>query len=453
MLEAIKELASSETTIGQLSGLERALAGRVSRTRSTAWEFLRDDGEITPNDPKEDYFTRGRMPKTHFKPEDYSILDYDFKMFLWLDLIRATGRYIPKPSTGITFPDYVRKILSSPVSSLCIDFGTQPEIGESVVVFDRIKIHDNAKGFNQEAPAGILNFVHEYVEDDWIYYITLATGGSIAIDSQLENCAMPRYLHGKPESFARLISNQTNSGIPEIGDVVRVKTETGVIPVHKEQYLGGRLLYKQKIDLKKEYYVLGKEKKYLFLAQVGESSGRWTSECQIFIVPIKNVDKKAQKKLPERGTSHEVRYQTQEELRAIVYSTLLNFFRAEGLAVRYEAWRQVLIQHEKLGVKSQHDVGPSNTASSDDTPNRDDYNDEDDENNDNDINNCGNNGPVANRYTDGVIRYLHNSLVDTKRSHHQCKKPSYRSLTYDQVSSILEDIAKIERELEHAGSN
>ncbi len=464
MLEAIKELAATEITVKQLGGLERALAGKVSRTRSTAWEYLRRDGKITPNDPEEDWFTRGRMPKTNFKPGDYSILDHDFKIFLWLDLIRATGRYIPKPSIDISFPEYVRKIISSPVSPLCIDFGTQPEVGESVVVFDRIKIHDNAKGFNPDVPVGILSHVHYYREDDWIYYITLATGGSISIDSQLENCAMPSYLHGKPESFARLISNQANSGIPEIGDIVRVKTDRGVIPVHKKKYCGDRLLYKQEIDLKRDYYVLGKENKQLYLVPVGESSGRMTSNCQIFIVPIENVKKKKQKKLPERGTSHDIRYQTQEELREIVYATVLNFFREEGLcgegmASRYENWRHALIHDQKTGYdysESKPDdnhLAPSNTPITDDDETEEDGNEYDQDNgvNKDDKTDAG-------TADSGTIRYLCNSVIDTKRSPHPHKKPSYRSLTYDQVTYILEDIAKIgreleARELEHAGSN
>ncbi len=329
MLEAIKDFAAKRESV--LESLVSALTDPVRIRKKILYSRKYDD-------------------------QEYSPIRDALKDNLWEDLLKATGRFFLKPA-NISFPDYVQKILSSPVSHLCLDLKTPPEKDDLVVLFPE----DDGKNLSYDVDQHLLaDFAvvlqkegecHERVNDTLIYLL---------IGDDRKRTHVITSTTGFSSSFCRVIPNQSQGDEIRIGDIVYAQIQARQMQIKQFRQSHREQSHTEQSYTEQAQHACGPGREasastgtYVVLYIDGQNAllQQISSESQgLYLLQGGYSPTKVQVELLEKAQAPSVPVndaRTQEELKALVKNTVYTFFEQEGLFKMYDLWKQLLITWAK----------------------------------------------------------------------------------------------------------
>ena len=315
MLEAIKDFAEKRESA--LESLVRALTDPVRIRKRIKYSRKYDE-------------------------EEYSPIRDALKYGLWEDLVKATGRFFLKPAPDVSFPDYVQKILSSPVSHLCLDLNIPPEKDDLVVVFPENDDKNLSHGVDQHILvdfAVVLRKAGEYYErvnDTFIYHLAREDGKRETVFTSTNEF---------PSKICRLIPNQSQGDDINVGDIVYIQRQFKQLRKQPKQSSAAQVQQacepcEEASVARGAYVVLYIDGNHAQLQQINpESKGLYILHGGYS--PIKVQVDQLEKAQAPLVPINDVR--TQEELKTLVKNTVYTFFKHEGFLKMYDLWKQLLI--------------------------------------------------------------------------------------------------------------
>lgn len=254
----------------------------------------------------------GRMYE-HFR-DARTIFDTDLKYVLRNELIHATGRYFPYPNNEQSFVDYVKEVLTTSVSNLCIDTKEIPEIRQIVGL--TLGNYHTKRGQGSLILVGPLRNSYWEAEDYWGRVVKFGHHGDLSFACRTRDNLL--------RCAAILPGKNSEEGINP-GDVVRMN-----VPLPDDRWWKPDNLY----------YVVSIQGDETGVIQIEIKDGEHVkahcmNDPDIVNVPLSSLYK------------HQVPYtdtRAQEEVKQIVYGTVTQFFYKEGLVAKGDLWRQILIK-------------------------------------------------------------------------------------------------------------